>query len=56
MNKFKTGDKVICNENNDAYVLGYYADKIVEVRLWSGSRHIGDVCTHENDLTTKEVN
>ncbi len=55
MNKFKTGDKVICNGNNDAYVLGYYEDKMVEVRLWSGSRHIGDVCTHENDLTTKEV-
>ena len=62
MNKFKTGDKVIfngdkviCNGNNDAYVLGYYTDKMVEVRLWSGSRHVGDTCVHENDLISKEV-
>ena len=55
MYKFKTGDKVICNGNNDAYVLGYYTDKMVEVRLWSGSRHVGDTCVHENDLISKEV-
>lgn len=55
MNKFKTGDKVICNGNNDAYVLGYYTDKMVEVRLWSGSRHVGDTCVHENNLISKEV-
>ncbi len=55
MNKFKTGDKVICNGNNDAYVLGYYSDKMVEVRLWSGSRHVGDTCVHENNLISKEV-
>lgn len=55
MNKFKIGDKVICNENNDAYVLGYYADKIVEVRLWSGSRHIGDVCVSESSLNKEKI-
>ena len=31
MDKFKAGDRVICNGNNDAYVLGYYTEKMVEV-------------------------
>ena len=55
MSKFKIGDEVICNGNNDAHVLGYYTEKMVEVRLWSGSRHIGDTCVHEDDLILKEV-
>lgn len=55
MDRFKTGDRVVCNENNDAYVLGYYTDKMVEVRLWSGLRHVGDTCVHENDLILKGV-
>ena len=56
MPKFKNGDHVICNENHESYVLNYYTDKMVEVRLWRGQRHIGDVCVHENELTLKEVN
>jgi hypothetical protein len=55
MDKFKAGDRVICNGNNDAYVLGYYTEKMVEVRLWSGSRHVGDTCVHQNDLILKEA-
>ena len=51
--KFKTGDKVTCNGNNDAYVLRYYTEEMVEVRLWNGSRHVGDVCISESGL--KEV-
>ena len=51
--KFKAGDKVTCNGNNDAYVLRYYTEEMVEVRLWNGSRHVGDVCISESGL--KEV-
>ena len=50
MNKFKTGDKVVCNGNNDAYVLRYYTEEMVEVRFWSGDRHVGDVCVSESSL------
>lgn len=55
MAKFKSGDHVICNENHESYVLNYYTDKMVEVRLWRGQRHIGDVCVHEDDLILKEM-
>lgn len=54
MIKFKTGDCVICNGNNESYVLNYYTDKMVEVRLWKGERHVGDVCVHEEELILKE--
>ena len=49
-NKFKTGDKVECNGNNQARVLGYYSTAMVEVRLWDGFRHVGDVCVPECDI------
>ena len=48
--KFKKGDKVICNSNNNAIVLGYYADNIVEVQLWSKGRYVGITVANESDL------
>lgn len=50
--KFKRGDKVICNGNSDATIIGYpYEDSnIVEVRLWSGTRLVGDVAVDEADV------
>jgi hypothetical protein len=53
--KFKSGDNVIYNGNHESYVLNYYTDKMVEVRIWRGQRHVGDVCVHEDDLILKEV-
>ncbi len=55
MAKFKTGDQVIYNGNRESYVLDYYTDDIVTVRIWSGQRWVGDVCAHEDDLILKEV-
>lgn len=55
MAKFKAGDHVICNGNHESYVLRYYTDKMVEVRLWRGQRHVGDTCVHEKELILKEV-
>ena len=55
MDKFKSGDHVICNGNHESYVLRYYTDEIVEVRLWSGQRWVGDVCIHEEELILNEV-
>lgn len=49
-NKFQRGDKVECNGNKQAIVLGYYSTAMVEVRLWDGFRHVGDVCVTESDL------
>ena len=48
--KFKKGDKVISNINNNAIVLGYYADNIVEVQLWSKGRYFGITVANESDL------
>ena len=55
MAKFKNGDHVICNGNHESYVLDYYTDKMVNVRLWKNQRHVGDVCVHEEELISKEV-
>jgi riboflavin synthase len=52
MAKFKSGEKVICNGNCQSYVLNYYTDKMVEVRLWSNQRHVGDVVIHEDELVS----
>ena len=54
--EFKTGDRVICNGNNEAYVLDYYTSEIVNVRLWRGQRHVGDVVVNESELKPTEVN
>ena len=50
LKKFKIGDRVICNGNNESYVLDYYTDKIVTVRLWRGQKHIGDTIVNESEL------
>ena len=49
--QFKRGDKVTCNGNTEGVVLGYYSDGMIEVRLWQGSRLVGDVCTPVEDVT-----
>lgn len=46
--KFKKGDKVRVN-GSEGRVLRYYSDKMIEVRLFDGFRHIGDVCVDEGD-------
>jgi uncharacterized protein YodC (DUF2158 family) len=53
-NKFKPGDKVNVNGNNEAVVLGYYSTRMVECRLWSGFRHVGDVCVDEIDIKPRD--
>lgn len=50
LKQFKIGDRVICNGNNESYVLNYYTDKIVTVRIWRGQRHIGDTIVNESEL------
>jgi len=49
--KFKTGDRVICNGNHESFVLDYYTDETVCVRIWSQQRHVGDTVVHEDELT-----
>lgn len=50
--KFKAGDKVEANGNKQGRVIGYpYRDSnIVEVRLWDGFRHVGDIALDESDV------
>lgn len=48
--KLKRGDKVEVNGNPNGRVLGYYSERMVEVRLWDGLRHVGDVCVDESDV------
>jgi len=48
--EFKAGDRVLCNGNNESYVLDYYTDKMVTVRLWRGQRHVGDTVVNESEL------
>ena len=50
MSKYKVGEAVVCNGNKQGRVIGYYSERMVEVRLWDGFRHVGDVCTSEHDL------
>ena len=52
--KFKSGDRVTCNGNNESYILGYYTNDVVEVRLWRGQRHVGDVIAHKDDLIKEQ--
>jgi len=58
MEKFKTGDRVIYNGNFDnifeSYVLRYITDDMVDLRLWNGSRHVGDIVMNESSLTIWE--
>lgn len=48
--KYRKGDKVECNGNKEAVVIGYYDNDMVEVRVWNGSRHVGDVVVDEEEL------
>jgi hypothetical protein len=47
---YKTGQKVTCNGNREATVIRQYSPGMYEVRLWSGLRHVGDVCVSTSDL------
>lgn len=51
MSKFVSGQRVTCNGNTQARVIGYYSETMINVRLWSGYRHVGDVCVSEHGLT-----
>ena len=47
MDKFKAGQKVECNGNKEGRIIRKYTEKMWNVRLWDGLRHIGDVCVSE---------
>ena len=49
--KFSTGDMVSSSDFKRGCVLGYYSTAMVEVRIWDGLRHVGDVCVDERGLT-----
>ena len=48
--KYTRGQRITCNGNPEGSVLGYYSERMVQVRLWSGFRHVGDVVVSEHDL------
>lgn len=50
MKTFKAGDKVEVNGNKEARILRHYAGNIYEVRLWQGTRHVGDICVDIADI------
>lgn len=54
MTQFKAGDKVECNGNKQARIIGYYSEGMVNVRLWDGFRHVGDCCVSAS--TVKLIN
>jgi hypothetical protein len=49
---WQRGDKVICNGNVESVVIGATAGVpgMYDVRLWDGSRHIGDVTVAGSEL------
>lgn len=47
--KFKIGDRVKCNGNPEGIIIDLYHGMYV-VRLWQGSRLIGEVVVSERDL------
>jgi hypothetical protein len=47
---YQTNQKVICNGNPEGYVIRKCYETMYEVRLWSGSRLIGDVLVSEHSL------
>lgn len=55
MKNWKRGDRVICNGNKEAVVLDHYSGGMYNVRLWSGFRHVGDVCVSGSELTPASV-
>lgn len=58
MKQWKAGDKVICNGNPDGTVIGPArgTHDMYEVRLWDGSRLVGEVVVSGSELNAaKEV-
>ena len=53
-NKFKPNDKVEVNGNKEAIILNHYEGNMYSVRLWSGLRHVGDICVDSTDIKLKE--
>lgn len=51
--QWQRGDKVECNGNKQATVLGYYGDGMYDVRLWQGLRHVGDVTVGGSELKSR---
>jgi hypothetical protein len=50
VNKYQPGQQVVCNGNPDGRILRVLSPRQYEVRLWQGTRHVGDVVTDEHDL------
>lgn len=48
--EWNRGDKVECNGNREAVVQSNYSETMYVVRLFSGSRIIGDVCVSGSEL------
>jgi len=55
MKKFEVGQKVEANGNKECRILRYYSEGMVEVRFWSGFRHVGDACVPECDIKAMEA-
>ena len=52
--KFKIGQKVEVNGNKEGYILSECSHGMWNIRLWSGSRHVGDICVREEDIKNLE--
>tara|TARA_R100000005_G_C4945539_1_gene168238 strand:+ start:792 stop:974 length:183 start_codon:yes stop_codon:yes gene_type:complete len=48
--KFKPYDKVEVNGNSQARIINYIGENMYDVRLWSNSRHVGDITVNENEI------
>lgn len=53
--KYNRGGRVTCNGNHEGVVIGVYSEEVPGspqylVRLWDGTRHVGDVVTSQRDL------
>ena len=51
----KPGDRVEVNGNKEARLLNQYSDGMWNVRLWQGTRHVGDVCVPTSDIKPMDV-
>ena len=50
MHTYKRGDKVFINGPYEGTILGTYAETMYEVRIMSGTRHVGVVVVDRGDL------
>jgi hypothetical protein len=48
--KFKLYDKVEVNGNKEGIILNHIEGNMYSVRLWSGLRHVGDICADKGDI------